>query len=200
MQSSEPSHCRPRRPGHRRGPRRQIWHGPLRHATTTRNWRSTLKHLARSLVVLLIVTCAWRYVRESVGAWLAHATRAPLAPEASTTRLPSGEHYSPGEDLERLDYEAVRAARHSLDIAMYSFTYVLLAEAVREAGRRGVRVRRLGDCRSRDLPPYGARVSRRDCMVGALPEFRSSIGVATILDALDRRVGQHSGPFRGRRW
>jgi len=55
--------------------------------------------------------------------------------------LPSGEHYSPGENLERLDYEAIRGAHWSLDIAMFSFTDVLLAEAVREAGRRGVRIR-----------------------------------------------------------
>jgi phosphatidylserine/phosphatidylglycerophosphate/cardiolipin synthase-like enzyme len=55
--------------------------------------------------------------------------------------LPGGEHYSPAEDLERLDYEAIRCARRSLDIAMFSFTDVLLARAVSEAGRSGVRVR-----------------------------------------------------------
>ena len=56
----------------------------------------------------------------------------------------------------------------------------------RTTSRRGVRVRGVGDRRSGDLPPCGARVSGRDCMVGALPEFRSSIAVAIILDALDR--------------
>jgi phosphatidylserine/phosphatidylglycerophosphate/cardiolipin synthase-like enzyme len=100
-----------------------------------------LKHLAKLLVVLLIVTCAWRYGRESVRAWVADATRAPSAAAASPAELPSGEHYSPAENLERLDYEAIRGARQSLDIAMYSFTDILLAEAVREAGRHGVRVR-----------------------------------------------------------
>lgn len=100
-----------------------------------------MKHLARSLVVLLIVTCAWRYGRESVRAWLAHAARPAVTPVTSSMGLPSGEHYSPGEDLERLDYEAIRSARRSLDIAMFSFTDVLLAQAVREAGRRGIRIR-----------------------------------------------------------
>jgi len=100
-----------------------------------------LKHLDKSLVVLLIVSWAWRYGRESVHAWLAHASRAPVAPAASPAELPRGEHYSPAEDLERLDYQAIHGARRSLDIAMFSFTDVLLAEAVREAGRRGVRVR-----------------------------------------------------------
>jgi phosphatidylserine/phosphatidylglycerophosphate/cardiolipin synthase-like enzyme len=100
-----------------------------------------LKHLAKSLVVLLIVASAWRYGRESMRAWLAHATRRPLAPVPSSVEPTSGEHYSPAEDLERLDYEAIRGARRSLDIAMYSFTDVLLASAVREAGRRGVRIR-----------------------------------------------------------
>jgi phosphatidylserine/phosphatidylglycerophosphate/cardiolipin synthase-like enzyme len=100
-----------------------------------------LKHLAKSLVVLLILTYAWRYGRESVRAWLAHAARPAVAPVPSSMDLPSGEHYSPGEDLERLDYEAVRSARRSVDIAMFSFTDVLLARAVQEAGRRGVRIR-----------------------------------------------------------
>ena len=70
-----------------------------------------MKHLAKSLAVLLIVTCAWRYGRESVRAWLAHATRPTVAPAPSSMGLPSGEHYSPAEDLERLDYEAIRGAR-----------------------------------------------------------------------------------------
>ena len=100
-----------------------------------------MKHLAKSLLVLLILTCAWRYGHESVRAWLAHATLAPLAAVPSSVELPAGEHYSPAEDLERLDYAAIRGARRSLDIAMFSFTDALLAQAVREAGRRGVRVR-----------------------------------------------------------
>jgi phosphatidylserine/phosphatidylglycerophosphate/cardiolipin synthase-like enzyme len=100
-----------------------------------------LKHLTKSLVALLIVTCAWRYGRESVHAWLAHATRAPVTPAASPGELPTGEHYSPAENLERFDYQAIRGACRSLDIAMYSFTDIPLAEAVREAGRRGLRVR-----------------------------------------------------------
>jgi phosphatidylserine/phosphatidylglycerophosphate/cardiolipin synthase-like enzyme len=37
--------------------------------------------------------------------------------------------------------QAIRGARRSLDIAIYSFTDLFLAEAVREAGRRGLRVR-----------------------------------------------------------
>ena len=79
-----------------------------------------MKYLAKSLVVLLIVTCAWRYGRESVHAWLAHPTRAPVAAMPSSVELPAGEHYSPREDLERLDYEAICGARRSLDIAMFS--------------------------------------------------------------------------------
>ena len=79
-----------------------------------------MKHLAKSVLVLLIVTCAWRYGRESVHAWLAHPTRAPVAAMPSSVELPAGEHYSPAEDLERLDYEAIRGARRSLDIAMFS--------------------------------------------------------------------------------
>ena len=126
-----------------------------------------MKHLAKSLVVLLIVTCAWRYGRESVRARLGNATRAPLAAVASPVELASGEHYSPAENLERLDYEAIRGARQSLDIAMYSFTDILLAEAVREAGRRGVRTRifcsRQQKTRFVAIPVMWRSDTRRNC-------------------------------------
>jgi phosphatidylserine/phosphatidylglycerophosphate/cardiolipin synthase-like enzyme len=116
-----------------------------------------LKHLPKSLVVLLILTCAWRYGRESLRTWLAHAARPTVAPARSSMGLPSGEHYSPGEDLERLDYEAIRSARRSVDIAMFSFTDVLLAQAVREAGRRGVRIRVYRDGNEYEREPAQVR-------------------------------------------
>ena len=127
-----------------------------------------MKHLAKSLLVLLILTSAWRYGRESVRVWLAHATGASVAPAASPVELPRGEHYSPAEDLERLDYQAIRGARRSLDIAMYSFTDILLAAAVREAGRRGVRVRmyRDGDEYEREQAQLRRHRSAMQTLVG----------------------------------
>lgn len=53
----------------------------------------------------------------------------------------AGDHFSPAENLERLDLEQIAQARRSLDIAMYAFTDRYLAQAVLEAAHRGVRVR-----------------------------------------------------------
>ena len=65
--------------------------------------------------------------------------RAPLRGTAAGAEL--GDHFSPAEDLERLDLEEIGQARHTLDIAMYAFTDRYLAQAVVEAAHRGVRVR-----------------------------------------------------------
>lgn len=53
----------------------------------------------------------------------------------------AGDHFSPTENLERLDLEQIAQAHHSLDIAMYAFTDRYLAQAVIEAAHRGVKVR-----------------------------------------------------------
>jgi phosphatidylserine/phosphatidylglycerophosphate/cardiolipin synthase-like enzyme len=65
--------------------------------------------------------------------------RAPLTGTASGAE--AGDHFSPTENLERLDIEQISRARHTLDIAMYAFTDRYLAQAVMEAAHRGVKVR-----------------------------------------------------------
>ncbi len=60
---------------------------------------------------------------------------------ASFSGVPGGEHFSPQENLERLDYEAIESAHRALDIAIYAFTDRRLAEAVIGAAKRGVQVR-----------------------------------------------------------
>lgn len=65
--------------------------------------------------------------------------RAPLAGTAAGAEV--GDHFSPAEDLERLDIEQIAQARRTLDIAMYAFTDRYLAQAVVEAAHRGVQVR-----------------------------------------------------------
>jgi len=61
----------------------------------------------------------------------------------SDAKAPAREenHYSPQENLERVDLALIDSARQSLDIAMYAFTDRYLAEAVVRAARRGVQVR-----------------------------------------------------------
>ncbi len=65
--------------------------------------------------------------------------RAPLTGTAAGAEL--GDHFSPAEDLERLDVEQIAQARQTLDIAMYAFTDRYLAQAVVEAAHKGVQVR-----------------------------------------------------------
>lgn len=56
-------------------------------------------------------------------------------------RQATGDHYSPAENLERLDLAAVRSTQRSLDICMYAWTDRYLAEAVAERANQGVAVR-----------------------------------------------------------
>jgi len=65
--------------------------------------------------------------------------RAPQPAMAAETQ--AGNHFAPAENLEQLDLEQIAQARHTLDIAMYSFTDRYLADAVIEAAHRGVKVR-----------------------------------------------------------
>src|SRR6266702_1467155 len=50
-------------------------------------------------------------------------------------------HYSPEEDLERIDLALIRSAQRSIDMPMYAFTDRYLAEAIRDRANHGVRVR-----------------------------------------------------------
>jgi phosphatidylserine/phosphatidylglycerophosphate/cardiolipin synthase-like enzyme len=50
-------------------------------------------------------------------------------------------HYSPFENLERIDADRIGNAQRTLDIAMYAFTDKYLADTVLNAARRGVQVR-----------------------------------------------------------
>lgn len=106
-----------------------------------------MKHLVSIIIFLLLISWVWRYGRETFDRWAEHSTweghSAGAAPVDTSylSRLPRGEHFSPAENLERLDYEGVCSARRSLDIAIYAFTDHLLARAVIDAARRGVSVR-----------------------------------------------------------
>lgn len=49
--------------------------------------------------------------------------------------------YGPGEGLERIDADLIAAARNRIDMAAYVLTNRTIINALREAARRGVRVR-----------------------------------------------------------
>ncbi len=51
------------------------------------------------------------------------------------------DHFSPGEDLERIDVARLEEAKSSVDIAMYAFTDQYIAEALKRLAERGVKIR-----------------------------------------------------------
>ncbi len=51
------------------------------------------------------------------------------------------DHFSPSEDIERIDMARLEQAHNSVDIAMYAFTDRYLAQALKELAGRGVKVR-----------------------------------------------------------
>ncbi len=53
----------------------------------------------------------------------------------------SEDHFSPPEDLERLDLYRMEHARLSMDIAMYSFTDKYLADEIVKMARQGIEIR-----------------------------------------------------------
>jgi phosphatidylserine/phosphatidylglycerophosphate/cardiolipin synthase-like enzyme len=65
----------------------------------------------------------------------------PVLQRAAASAVVSENHFSPEENLERLDVAQLDAAQRTLDIAMYAFTDKYLAEALVRAARRGVQVR-----------------------------------------------------------
>jgi len=50
-------------------------------------------------------------------------------------------HYAPAENLEKIDVEALDQAGETIDMAAYVLTDAAIAEALKDAGERGVRVR-----------------------------------------------------------
>ena len=51
------------------------------------------------------------------------------------------DHFSPAEDLERIDVDRLDHAKNSLDIAMYAFTDRYLAEELKRLAGRGAKIR-----------------------------------------------------------
>ena len=84
------------------------------------------------------------------------AALALLAPPVAADPLAVETHYSPAENLEKIDVAQIRAATRSIDIAAYVLTDVAVIEALTTAAGRGVNVRLFRDSSGRE--PVG-RVS-----------------------------------------
>ena len=68
-----------------------------------------------------------------------------LAATLAGTASPAEVHFSPDEGIRRHLLHAIRDSRQQIDVAMYQFTSIELAEALTTAKHRGVRVRVLTD-------------------------------------------------------
>lgn len=110
--------------------------------------------LVRKLVLMVAVVLAlWIYGRRiaekiPVGT-LAHGTATaldggvPSVAAAGTVAAATGIYLadSPGANLERLEMNSLAQTRNTLDVAMYSFTDLELADELAKLEQRGVRVR-----------------------------------------------------------
>ncbi len=92
-----------------------------------------------SILTLMVLTAA------VVTVTYYHRPEPSRAP-AARIETPSGivlaeDHFSPDENLERLDLEHLQKAQRSVDIAMYAFTDKYLAEELARLAERGVVIR-----------------------------------------------------------
>lgn len=94
------------------------------------SWFITLAFL---IVITLVIQ---RTQQKHVTARVEELTRAA---EAGT---PAAEdHFSPREDLERMDVTRLDGAKNSVDIAMYAFTDRYIADELKTLAERGVKIR-----------------------------------------------------------
>lgn len=104
--------------------------------------RSSFLPLALTFALLLSLSC-----------------RAPLQQQVGLPAAEPGkseEHFSPAENLEAIDREHLLRARQSIDLAMYAFTDLSLAQALADRARAGVKIRIY-----RDHDQYEQELSRK---------------------------------------
>jgi phosphatidylserine/phosphatidylglycerophosphate/cardiolipin synthase-like enzyme len=70
------------------------------------------------------------------------STMLSVQPAAVYAEMPAAEvHYSPKEDLERIDLELIKSASETIDMAGYVLTDVAVINALCDAAERGVWIR-----------------------------------------------------------
>lgn len=101
-------------------------------------------------------------------------------PSQSETTLVHVNHFSPAENLERIDVAEIRRAKRSIDLAAYILTDVAVIDALTTAADRGVRVRIYRDGNG-ELQGGGSVEARS---IGSPPQRRLSASSRTrALDA-----------------
>ena len=92
--------------------------------------------LLTAACLLFLTWMLQRSQRKHVSTQLQELTRSA---EAGTPV--AEDHFSPDEDLERLDVQRLEGAKTSVDIAMYAFTDRYIAEEIKRLAERGVKIR-----------------------------------------------------------
>ena len=99
----------------------------------------------RILVSIVILVAALSFGRPHLQKMLAlEELRLRTTPEPTAQSAPvpnHAEHFSPWEDLEQLDIAELRKAKQRVDVAMYSFTDLRLAEVINELAARKIEIR-----------------------------------------------------------
>jgi phosphatidylserine/phosphatidylglycerophosphate/cardiolipin synthase-like enzyme len=89
--------------------------------------------------IILLIAAAFLLSRAQNKPATTHLEELTRGAEAGATV--AEDHFSPTEDLERIDVARLEAAKSSIDIAMYAFTDRYIAEALKRLAGRGVKIR-----------------------------------------------------------
>lgn len=98
--------------------------------------RSGTSFLFTVLFVVALMLVVQRSQHRSAGEHVQELTRSA---EAGTSV--AEDHFSPAEDIERIDVARLEQAKSSVDIAMYAFTDKYIADELKRLAERGVKIR-----------------------------------------------------------
>ena len=94
-----------------------------------------------ALLTLIVLVLACLALYRQFGSLLPGAHHSYAIESAAPGTVASENHYSPGENLERVDLDRLSTAQKSIDIAMYAFTDKYLAEELLRLAHNGVTIR-----------------------------------------------------------
>lgn len=98
--------------------------------------RSGTSFLFTLVFVVALMLVVQRSQHRSVGEQVQELTKSAEA-GASVAE----DHFSPAEDIERIDVARLEQAKSSVDIAMYAFTDKYIADELKRLAERGVKIR-----------------------------------------------------------
>jgi phosphatidylserine/phosphatidylglycerophosphate/cardiolipin synthase-like enzyme len=99
------------------------------------------KRSSSSIVLTLILLIAAVLVLQRMQNKPAAAHLPDLTQGAEAGSVMAEDHFSPTEDLERIDFTRLDQAKSSVDVAMYAFTDRYLADELKRLAQRGVKIR-----------------------------------------------------------